>query len=185
MHASLRVAIVFCGAIAALAHVTGCATAPRTSSEQQSLEARASTTLDEMSAREPALAGMLSSAAGYAVFPDIGKGGALVGGAFGRGVLFQGGQPVGFVKVEQASIGAQLGAQTFAELLVLPDDFAVERLKRGELTLGADVGAVVLTSGAIARAQISDGVQVFVLPRGGLMAELSLSGQRIQYEPRG
>jgi lipid-binding SYLF domain-containing protein len=185
MHASLQAAIVFCGAIAALAPVTGCATAPRTASEQQSLEARAGATVDEMIAREPLLADMLPGAAAYAVFPDIGKGGAVVGGAFGRGVLFQNGQPAGFVKVEQASIGAQLGAQTFAELVVLPDQLAVDRLKMGELTLGADVGAIALTSGAIARAQLSDGVQVFLLPRGGLMAELSLSGQRIKYEPRG
>lgn len=185
MRTSLRVAFVLCGAIAALAPVTGCATAPRSVSEQHSLDARARATVDEMIAREPSLGGTIGSAAGYVVFPDIGKGGALIGGAFGRGVLFQNGQPAGFVKIEQASIGAQLGAQTFAELLVLPDPGAVERLKRGELTIGADVGAIALTTGAVARAQLGDGMLVFLLPRGGLMAELSLSGQRIEYEPRG
>lgn len=185
MRMSLRVAFVFCGAIAALAPVTGCATAPRSVPEQQSLEARARATVEEMIAREPSLADTVGSAAGYAVFPDIGKGGAVVGGAFGRGVLFQNGQPVGFVKIEQASIGAQLGAQTFAELLVLPGPDAVERVKRGEVTIGADVGAIALTSGAVARAQLSDGMLLFLLPRGGLMAELSLSGQRIEFEPRG
>jgi lipid-binding SYLF domain-containing protein len=185
MRMSIHVSLVISCAIAALAPVTGCATAPKSASEQQSLEARANTTIDEMTSREPALAGMLSTAAGYAVFPDIGKGGALVGGAFGRGVLYANGRVIGFVKVEQASIGAQLGAQTFAELLVLPDMGSLDRVKRGELTLGADVGAVALTTGALARAQLADGVQVFLLPRGGLMAELTLSGQRIQYEPAG
>jgi lipid-binding SYLF domain-containing protein len=183
MRTFTQVAVVLGLSIAALAPVTGCATAPRTASEQQSLEARANATINEMTAREPALADTLRTTAGYAVFPDIGKGGALVGGAFGRGVLYQNGQLVGFVKIEQASIGAQLGAQTFAELIVLQDPVALDRLKAGELTLGADVGAVALTTGAVARAEFGNGVQVYLLPRGGLMAELSLSGQRIQYEP--
>lgn len=185
MRTSRRATIVFGWVIAALAPLTGCATAPRSASEQQGLEARANATIDEMIAREPALGSTLQAAAGYAVFPDIGKGGVLVGGAFGRGVLYEHGRQSGFVKVEQASIGAQLGAQTFAELLVLQDQIAVDRLKRGELTLGADIGAVALTTGAVARAQIAGGVMVFLLPRGGLMAELTLSGQRVQYEPGG
>jgi lipid-binding SYLF domain-containing protein len=171
--------------LAILAPVAGCATAPSSVSDQHSLEARARATLDEMVAREPGLANMLRTAAGYAVFPDVGKGGMLVGGAFGRGVLYQGGELAGFVKVEQASIGAQLGAQTFAELIVLPDVLAVDRMKRGDLTLGSDIGGIALTTGALARAQLTDGLYVFLLPRGGLMAELTLSGQRIEYQPRG
>jgi lipid-binding SYLF domain-containing protein len=184
MRKSLLAAVVLGWTIVAMAP-TGCATAPKTASEQSSLEARANATIDEMTARDPALTDVLRRSAGYAVFPDIGKGGALVGGAFGRGVLYQNGRMTGFVKVEQASIGAQLGAQTFAELLVLQDDATVNRLKSGQLTLGADVGAVALTAGAAARAQFAGGVQVFLLPRGGLMAELTISGQRIEYEPRG
>jgi lipid-binding SYLF domain-containing protein len=100
-------------------------------------------------------------------------------------VLYQHGRSAGFVKLEQASIGAQIGAQTFAELLVLRDPVTVERLQRGEFALGADVGAVALTTGNLARAQFADGVRVFVLPRGGLMAELTLNGQRIEYQPHG
>jgi lipid-binding SYLF domain-containing protein len=170
---------------AAFAPSLGCATAPKTTSEQGGLEARANATIDEMSAHDPDLRGALSSAAGYAVFPDIGKAGAGVGGAFGRGVLYQNGRPSGFVKVEQGSVGAQLGAQTFAEVLILSDAPTVERLKRGELAAGADAGAVALTAGALAHAQLGNGVRAVVMPRGGLMAELTLSGQRIKYEPRG
>lgn len=184
MRTFIQVAM-FSWAIAALAPITGCATAPRSVAEQDSLISRANATVQEMAARDAELPNMLASGAGYAVFPDVGKGGAVIGGAFGRGVLYENGQPSGFVKLEQASIGAQLGAQTFAELVVLQDQVAVERLKGGELTLGADIGAVALTTGAVARAQFTDGVLVFLLPRGGLMAELTLSGQRLRYEPRG
>lgn len=183
MRKSIQAAVVLGLAFGALAPVTGCATSPKGGENKENLETRANATLEQMMARDPDLSGILQKSAGYAVFPDIGKGGMLVGGAFGRGVLYQNGIPAGFVKVEQASIGAQLGAQTFAELIVLQDEGAVQRLKSGQIQLGGDVGAVALTAGAAARAQFSNGVAVFLMPRGGLMAELTVSGQRIKYEP--
>ena len=128
---------------------------------------------------------MLDTSAGYAVFPEIGKGGLVVGAAYGRGVLYQHGRKAGFVELNQASIGAQLGAQTFTELIVFRNDYDVARLKAGTYSLGANASAVVLTTGAAATADFVDGVAVFVVPRGGAMAELSLSGQKINFSPRG
>jgi lipid-binding SYLF domain-containing protein len=174
-----------CAAAAPVAPVVGCATAPKTAPEQSSLEARAQATVSEMQNRSAELGNTLSQAAGYAVFPDIGKAGAGVGGGFGRGVLFQNGQPAGFVKLEQASLGAQFGAETFAELLVLPTPQMVDQLKRGELTLGADAGAIALTAGVVAHAQLTNGMHAFLLPRGGAMAELTISGQRVEFAPNG
>src|SRR4026209_2274376 len=49
--------------------------------------------------------------AGYAMFPGIGKGGFIVGGARGRGVVYQKGSVVGETVMTQASIGAQAGGQ--------------------------------------------------------------------------
>jgi lipid-binding SYLF domain-containing protein len=181
----MKAGVVFGLAVATMAPVAGCATAPKSAEGRQSLQARADATINEMIARDPGIRRVLNAAPAYAVFPDVGKGGIIIGGAFGRGVLYERGRQTGYVKLEQASIGAQLGAQTFAELLVLNDPRAVEQIRRGELALGADAGAVALTSGAVARAQFQNGVQAFVLARGGLMAELSLSGQRIKYVPRG
>ena len=47
------------------------------------------------------------SAVGYAVFPTIAKGGFVVAGAGGDGVLFVGGQAVGKSSMGQASVGFQ------------------------------------------------------------------------------
>jgi lipid-binding SYLF domain-containing protein len=162
-----------------------CATAPKTESERQSLEARAEATLGSMKERDPGLPGLLASAYGYAVFPDIGKGGVVVGAAYGRGVLFEHARSTGYVELNQGSIGAQLGGQTFAELIVFRDRFAVERLKAGQFELGANASAVALTAGAAGAASFTDGVAVFTVPQGGLMAELSVSGQKLNYQPHG
>ena len=158
-------------------------TAPSTEAKQQNLEQQAQMTLRSMIQRDPSLTAVLDQSAGYAVFPEIAKGGLVAGAASGRGVLYQNGQMMGFVRLSQASIGAQVGGQTFSELVAFQDDFHVQRLKRGEFSLGANASAVVLKSGAGAAAQFRDGVAVFVVPRGGAMAELSISGQRISFEP--
>ncbi|HET7506495.1 MAG TPA: lipid-binding SYLF domain-containing protein [Kofleriaceae bacterium] len=165
--------------------IAACAGAPKTPAEQQSLEARAEATLGSMKSRDPGLPGLLGSAYGYAVFPDIGKGGVVVGAAYGRGVLFEHGHATGYIELNQGSIGAQLGGQTFAELIVFRDRFAVEKLKAGQFELGANASAVVLTAGASGAANFTDGIAVFTVPQGGLMAELSVSGQKLDFQPRG
>lgn len=174
--------------ISALASVAlaACATKPATVSEQSSLDAQARSTLGQMAARDSRINDVLHDAYGYAVFPDIGKAGAAgVGGAFGRGVLFIHGMPSGFVKLEQASAGVELGGETFAELLVLHTPAEVQKLKRGELDLGAGASAVVLKEGAAINSPTIRGADVFVMPRGGAMVEVSVRGQRIQYAPAG
>lgn len=160
----------------------GCATAPATQAERQSLQTSARATLDEMIARNPAIQDTIRNAPGYAVFPSIGKGGVLVGGAHGRGILYERGVPTGFVSVEQASIGAQLGGQTFAQLLVLRTPQQVADVRAGRFTAGADLGVVVLTTGASARTNFNPNASVFVMPRGGLMVDVSVNGQRIKYQ---
>jgi lipid-binding SYLF domain-containing protein len=163
----------------------GCATAPSTRAERQSLRHEADTTLGEMVARDPALRDVTRNALAYAVFPSIGKGGALVGGAYGRGILYEAGAPTGYVSLEQASLGAQLGGQSFSELLVLRNSEDVERLKAGRFTAGADMGVVVLATGAAAHATFNPTASVFVLPRGGLMVDISVNGQQLKYQSFG
>ena len=165
--------------------MTACATAPKTESERRSLEARADATLESMKGRDPGLPAVLDASYGYAVFPDIGKGGAVVGAAYGRGVLFEQGKMSGYVELNQGSIGAQLGGQTFAELVVFHDREPVDRLKAGTFEFGASASAVALTTGAAAGASFTDGVAVFTVPLGGMMAELTVSGQKLNFQPRG
>ncbi len=160
----------------------GCATAPATRAEKESLQTSARATLDEMIARNPAIQDTIRNTPGYAVFPSIGKGGVLVGGAHGQGILYEHGVPTGYVSVEQASIGAQLGGETFAELLVLRTPEQITDIKAGRFTAGANLGVVVLKESASTQTNFNPNASVFVMPRGGLMVDVSVNGQRIKYQ---
>ena len=69
----------------------GCATAPRTPAQRDSLRQSAEATLGEMIAHNPNIEDVIHKVPAYAVFPSIGKGGVLLGGAYGRGILYEGG----------------------------------------------------------------------------------------------
>lgn len=170
---------VFAAGCACLA---GCATAPSTKAEKQSLQQQADATLSSMIAQDPELRDVTRNALAYAVFPSVGKGGVLVGGAYGKGILYEGGMPTGFVSLEQASIGAQLGGESFSELLVLRSPADVSALKSGKYSVGAGASAVVLSSGAAAHTTFDPNASVFVMQRGGLMVDVSVSGQQIKYQ---
>ena len=172
-----------CAMAALIVGVVACATAPKTVADRQALEREASSSLQLMRQKDPGLDQLLQSSAGYVVFPSVGKGAFIAGGAHGRGILFQQGSPVGYVNLSQASLGLQAGAASFTELLVFADQGAVERLKAGTFQLGANITAIVLTAGASGNATFSDGVAVFTMQEGGLMAGVSVSGQQLKFEP--
>lgn len=163
--------------------LVGCATAPKTTADRTDLSRRADATLETMKSRDAGLAPVLARAAGYVVFPYIGKGGMIVGGAFGRGILYQGGHQVGFVKLEQAKLGALLGGESFAELLVLDNPYTVLQLKKGDYKLGGNIGATVLTQGAAAAGTLESGTSAFIMPLGGAMIDVSVDGQRFKFDP--
>ena len=169
--------------IAAIVGFAACASSPPTRATSDNLEQQARATLGEMRAKDPSITSVLNNTYAYAVFPDVGKAGVAVGGAYGHGILYEHGMPSGYVTIEQGSVGAELGGETFAELLVLrnPDD--VQRLKAGHFDLGVGADAVALKTGAAASATFRQGRAVFVMPRGGLMVDVSLKGQRINYQP--
>jgi lipid-binding SYLF domain-containing protein len=162
--------------------VAGCSTAPKTAEKRDKLRSNASSTLDSMAATDPTLRDFLSRSYGYAVYPSVGKAGAVAGGAYGQGVVYEQGQPVGYSDLTQASVGAQLGGQTYKEVIVFENAAALDRLKGGTYSLGAGVSAVLVKSGAAREARFKDGVAVFVHPKAGAMAEASVSGQKLSYQ---
>ena len=184
---SLRTKIIMSiGALALSGPVigSGCASAPQTRTGQNAIVAEADHVLETLRADSPALDDLVTRAYGYVVFPRIGKGGVLVGGASGNGVVYEAGQPIGFVELNQASIGLQLGGQTFSEIIVFETAADLEELKDGRFSLGASASAVVLKSGAARGLEFEDGVAIVIKPRRGLMVDMSVSGQQLNYRPR-
>lgn len=170
-------------AVAAAVAVPSCASTPKTAAEQHTLETQAASTLREMQNQQPGLSNAIQSAYAYAVFPDVGKGAFIVGGAGGRGVLYEHGMPTGNVKITKASFGASIGAESMAELVILSNQDEVNKLKSGSFDLGGNIQAVVIQQGGSVPIGTVRGTMVYVMPRGGAMVDVSVAGQRITFEP--
>ncbi len=173
-----------CGLVAIAALGLGaCSTEPKTEAEKSTLTAESGAALTAFKNDDSSLKGLLDKSVGYAIFPDVGKAGLGVGGSFGRGEVFEGGRKIGYADVVKGSIGLQIGAQTFSELILFMNQSTLDSFKKSEFEFSADVSAVAIKSGAAATADHSKGVVVFVRTKGGLMAEASVGGQKFNFKP--
>lgn len=174
---------VVAGAVVTLT-LGACATAPASDAGKAEIEKDAGAVLAAAKAADPTLGPVFSSAAGYAVFPTVGKAAAGLGGAYGKGVLYEGGRAVGYCDLTQATIGMQLGGQSYSEIIAFETNDAVKTFKQGNLGFAAQATAVALKSGAGANAKYTDGVAVFTMDEAGLMYEAAVGGQNFSYQAK-
>jgi hypothetical protein len=132
---------------------------------------------------DPGLQRVLDKAYGYVVFPAVGKAMAVVGGAFGKGEVFQGGHLVGYAALVQLTLGVQLGGQTFGEIIAFRDRAALERFKAGRTAFAANASAVLVKAGAATSNDYQSGVMVFVSSEGGMMLEAAIGAQKFIFKP--
>jgi len=143
-----------------------------------------------------------ANAYGYAVFPTIGKGGVGVGGAYGEGRVYEKGKLIGSTSMTQLSVGFQLGAQGFSQIIFFENQAALQKFTQGEFEFGAEASAVAITlaagakagtTGATAGASVEkdkaknlgnyvNGMVVFTLVKGGLMYEATVGGQKFKFK---
>ena len=121
-------------------------------SDDNTLVSDARATVQSFKKKDANIEKFLASSAGYVAFPSIIKGGFVVGGAGGDGVLFVGGQPVGRASVGQASVGFQLGGEAFQEIVFFENASTLNDFKKGNFALAAQASAVALSAGAAASA---------------------------------
>jgi lipid-binding SYLF domain-containing protein len=140
-------------------------------------------TIDAYLAADPGLSKFFDNAAGYVVFPGIGKAGLGIGGAHGNGELIAKGRgAIGKASMTQVTVGVQIGGQEYSEIIFLAEPVDLERFTSGGLELAAQVSAVAITAGAADGADYKDGVAVFTRTKSGMMAEASVGGQDFKYE---
>ncbi len=135
--------------------------------------------------RDPTIKKFFESSLAYVVLPNVGKGGFIVGGAHGDGLVYEHGKIVGDASMTQATIGLQAGGEEFSEFLFFEDANALSDFKSSKFNMAANVSAVIAKDGAAGEAKYSEGVAVFLLPKGGLMLEASVGGQKFSYTPAG
>lgn len=139
--------------------------------------------IGELQRADPGLTRFFDDAAGYAVFATVGKGGVGLGGAHGTGVLYEKGTATGRTTLTQVTVGLQLGGQAYSEVIFFETQRSLSSFKEGRLELAAQVSAVAAAAGASANARYVEGVSVFTLAKGGVMAEASVGGQKFGYTP--
>jgi lipid-binding SYLF domain-containing protein len=134
-------------------------------------------------AKDPGMEKIFADAVGYAVFPTVGKGAIGVGGARGKGWVYEGGAIVGKTTLTQVTIGLQLGGQAYSEIVFFQTRQALDNFKLGHFKLDAQASAIALTARASADLAYRNGVAIVTMAKGGLMYEASVGGQKFSYTP--
>ena len=159
-------------------------------------------TATKMMFEDAGVSDMFKSAYGYALFPTIGKAGFVVGGAYGKGRVYEQGKYLGDTAMTQATIGFQIGGEGFSQVVFFQDKRALTEFINGNFEFGAGVNAVALTAAASASATTAGnsatasggknnasigsggynkGMATFIISKGGLMAEASVGGQKFSF----
>ncbi|MBI5582158.1 MAG: lipid-binding SYLF domain-containing protein [Deltaproteobacteria bacterium] len=152
----------------------------------------------------PAVMKFFNNSYGYAVFPTIGKAGFVIGGSYGNGQVYRGGEVTGKSTVVEGSIGFQLGGEAFSEIVFFQDKRAYDEFTNGSFEFDATAQAVAITAGAQAQAGTKGvsagasagpktgvqaetnyvkGMATFVHAKGGLMYEFSVGEQKFTFAP--
>jgi lipid-binding SYLF domain-containing protein len=132
---------------------------------------------------DPGFTALIEKAHAYAIFPSVGKATAVIGGAFGKGEVFEKGSLIGYAGVVQLTLGVQLGGQTFTQVILFENKQALDRFKRGRFAFAANASAVLVKAGAAGTANYESGVAVYVYAEGGLMLEAAIGGQKFFFKP--
>ena len=140
-------------------------------------------TIATFKTKDPGLKRFFNEAAGYAVFPTVGKGGIGIGGAYGEGKVYRAGKYIGDTSLSQLTIGFQLGGQAYSEVIFFGSKAALDNFTAGNFEFSAQASAVAVTAGASADADYDGGIAVFTMAKGGLMYEASVGGQKFSFTP--
>src|SRR5436190_15550351 len=151
------------------------------SSKDQHLIGDAQKAKTEFLKADKLMQSLFNNSYGYVVFPNMGKGGAVVGAAAGTGVVYEKGKMIGTAKMTQLNVGAQLGGQAYREVIFFENKAALDRFRDNKFEFAAQTSAVAANAGACADVKYRDGVLVFTQEKMGLMYEASVGGQKFNY----
>jgi lipid-binding SYLF domain-containing protein len=149
-------------------------------------------------------AGFFKNCYGYVVFPTVGKGGLVVGGAYGTGHVYAQGKYTGEASLTQVSVGFQAGGEAYSQIVFFENKTAYDEFTSGSFEFGADAGAVAITAAAGATAGTTGasatasggkkdavttgryykGMAVFTIVKGGAMYQATIAGQKFKFTSR-
>jgi lipid-binding SYLF domain-containing protein len=122
-------------------------------------------------------------AQGMLVFPKVTKGAIGIGGSYGEGALIVDDKTAGYYSTAAASIGLQLGGETYSQIIMFMTDEALESFRNSSgWEAGANAKVTMIDQGKAAdiNSIIADSpVVAFVFGQQGLMGDLSVEGAKI------
>ncbi|HEU4617023.1 MAG TPA: lipid-binding SYLF domain-containing protein [Gammaproteobacteria bacterium] len=136
-------------------------------------------------------ADLLARAQGIAVIPNVIRGGFILGGRRGRGVLavrLENGQwsNPALITLTGGSIGWQFGAESADLVLVFANQRSVRHIADGKFTLGGDASAVAGPLGRRTTAALTGKAEVYAYFRSkGLFAGAAFEGARLDVDQQG
>ncbi len=152
--------------------------------EADEYHAKSQEAISEFKENDPSIQRFFDASSGYVVIPTVGKAGFGIGGARGKGILYENGAITAIVTLTQLSFGFQWGGQAYSEFIFFEDGATLTNFKRGNYELGAQASAVAITAGASADADFNGGMAIFTQAKGGLMYEASVGGQKFKVEEK-
>lgn len=176
-----KIVIVLC--VIAVAGLSGCSTAPKTTEAREVLSAQVDETVAIFKNTDPEIQSFFDTSYGYAVFPKVAKGAFIFGGTHGKGEVYEQGQMIGYSSLSGASAGFSFGGEFFREIIFFKNKQYFDEFLSDEYTISANLSAVVLTAGAARKSSYDKGKVVFVKADSGLMVDASLGGQKFNYIP--
>jgi lipid-binding SYLF domain-containing protein len=152
-----------------------------TKNTEKELAADAQEAQTEIMQKHPEIAENFASSAGYAIFPNVGKGAYIIGGASGNGAVYKNGNLVGYADLKELDVGLQAGGKAFVEIIFFQTESALEEFQQGGYKLSGNASAVVLEKGVSRSVDFQNGVGVVTMPKAGAMVGISVGGQRFEY----
>lgn len=172
--------------VIALPVIVGCTTTSGASSDpaerRRAIDAGADEALARLYKQVNGSRDLVNSAKGVLVFPSVVGGGFIVGGSHGQGALRKGGQSTAYYTMTEASVGLLAGVQSQAVFVLFMTQDALDKFERSSgWTAGVDGSITLISVGAnasVTTQTVQQPIVGFVLSNAGLMANLSLNGNR-------
>lgn len=149
----------------------------------EELNTEANQSLEKLYGTHPLAKQLSKDAKAILVFPNIIKAGLVFGGAYGEGVLLEGGRIDKYYNSVSGSWGLQVGAQSFGYAVFLMSDKAISYLdKSNGWEIGVGPTVVVVDEGVaknLSTSTLKDDAYAFIFDQQGLMLSVSIEGTKI------
>lgn len=146
------------------------------------LAGKVDATIKSLLANHPELESDFDNAYGYAIFPEVTKAGLGVGGAGGKGLVFENSNVIGLTKLIQATLGLQAGGQQYTQAIFFENKEALDNFTNEKFKFSSEASAVALKAGASTNVKYHEGVATVIKSEKGAMFEATLGSQKFKFD---